>query len=343
MQAVVEGAAYVGAVAENEVSRVKDDRPASDSDTETAEEADGGPVVGSDVEEEAREASDVEEKLDSDSALLEELLREQESEPTTEKWQQRHPRSASSKVQSFIQRNHAVSDDAGSSDDEWMPSGDNSHGAAPKRGGRPPGNDPDAAAPKRRGPRPRRLSHENSLVAACPRCRAILLRTDLQNHERECGHDGSSGGAAYICEYCAKTFSVRSHLSTHIRNQHRKRACVCEQCGVVSASTMALYAHKMSWHGERRIACSACDRRFLSPFALRKHARRHDAHRPRTFSCSYAGCRRAFYEAKHLEVHMLRHTDEKPLQCRHCDFVCRQRNSINYHVSKYHPDKAPHK
>lgn len=35
------------------------------------------------------------------------------------------------------------------------------------------------------------------------------------------------------------------------------------------------------------------------------------------------------------------HTDEKPLKCEHCEYTCRQKNSIKFHMKKKHPDLLP--
>lgn len=56
----------------------------------------------------------------------------------------------------------------------------------------------------------------------------------------------------------------------------------------------------------------------------------------RPVACDYPGCDKSFRELKHLKVHHMQHTDEKPLRCEICDYSCRQRNSLNWHMKSKH-------
>jgi len=53
-------------------------------------------------------------------------------------------------------------------------------------------------------------------------------------------------------------------------------------------------------------------------------------------TCEFPGCRREFRERKHLKVHRMQHTDERPLSCALCTYTCRQRNSLNWHMKSRH-------
>ena len=53
-------------------------------------------------------------------------------------------------------------------------------------------------------------------------------------------------------------------------------------------------------------------------------------------TCEFAGCQREFRELKHLKVHRMQHTDERPLSCALCVYTCRQRNSLNWHMKSRH-------
>lgn len=61
----------------------------------------------------------------------------------------------------------------------------------------------------------------------------------------------------------------------------------------------------------------------------------------RTHFCTFITCTKAFRTADALKVHTLMHTDEKPLKCEHCEYTCRQKNSIKFHMKKKHPDLLP--
>lgn len=58
----------------------------------------------------------------------------------------------------------------------------------------------------------------------------------------------------------------------------------------------------------------------------------------RTHFCTFMTCFKAFRNADSLKVHMLFHQDLKPLKCEHCDYTCRQKASIRFHMKKKHPE-----
>ena len=58
----------------------------------------------------------------------------------------------------------------------------------------------------------------------------------------------------------------------------------------------------------------------------------------RSFFCTHDGCSKAFRTPDALKVHELQHANEHPISCEHCDYICKQRNSLRYHVLKKHPE-----
>ena len=56
----------------------------------------------------------------------------------------------------------------------------------------------------------------------------------------------------------------------------------------------------------------------------------------RKFVCSWKDCGKAFRHSDNLRVHYRRHTNEKPIKCDHCDFTCRQRSALQFHVKSEH-------
>ena len=58
----------------------------------------------------------------------------------------------------------------------------------------------------------------------------------------------------------------------------------------------------------------------------------------RTHFCTFMTCTKAFKTADSLKVHMLFHQDLKPLKCEHCEYTCRQKASIRFHMKKKHPE-----
>ncbi|XP_014662593.1 PREDICTED: uncharacterized protein LOC106805493 [Priapulus caudatus] len=318
-----------------------------------------------------------ENESDSDTSLLELMLRDEQEEPTT-KWIHRRPRQASSKVQKFIRSSiiDTESCDAEPEEDEWKPQDKakkcDDDDCDDSDGDYDDSNDddddhsddddddtvvsPENAARRRFNPLvvrarsydPKKLRKDAAapaLVDSCQRCHSLLLRADVAKHEQDCGssNNSSSINKELMCEYCAKMFPTPVALGKHIRRIHVGESVKCDDCGMVLSCYQGMLSHRRRRHGDgmRIHSCTTCGRAFDNLHHLTRHSNVHLAVRPRDYPCTYAGCQRAFYDTKHLKVHMLRHTGEKPLQCDRCEFVCRQRNSMNYHINKYHREDEP--
>ena len=52
--------------------------------------------------------------------------------------------------------------------------------------------------------------------------------------------------------------------------------------------------------------------------------------------CDWKDCGKAFRHSDNLRVHYRRHTNEKPVKCDKCDFTCRQKSSLQFHVKSRH-------
>ena len=84
----------------------------------------------------------------------------------------------------------------------------------------------------------------------------------------------------------------------------------------------------------------SCGQRFATPIDLLEHVQ--SSHEGVSqWPCPLPGCTRHFGAERHLRVHLLMHKDEKPLQCPFCQYRCRQKNALNWHVRK-HPESTGH-
>ena len=52
--------------------------------------------------------------------------------------------------------------------------------------------------------------------------------------------------------------------------------------------------------------------------------------------CDWKDCGKAFRHSDNLRVHYRRHTNEKPIKCDKCDFTCRQKSSLQFHMKSRH-------
>ena len=117
------------------------------------------------------------------------------------------------------------------------------------------------------------------------------------------------------CEYCSKTFTLKSSL----RN------------------------HEKLHSGGKSFPCTYCDRKFARKKDVESHERIHTGEKP--FSCSY--CDKSFNRKDMLVLHTKRHTEEKP-QCKYCgkkflnlyyvqkheNSVCKKKSQIALNIYK---------
>ena len=54
------------------------------------------------------------------------------------------------------------------------------------------------------------------------------------------------------------------------------------------------------------------------------------------FPCDFIGCTKSFRMARHLHVHQLTHLECQTLNCNLCEYSCRQRNSLTWHMKSKH-------
>ncbi|KAL4227034.1 hypothetical protein ACF0H5_015010 [Mactra antiquata] len=144
---------------------------------------------------------------------------------------------------------------------------------------------------------------------------------------------------------CGKTFKTINGLKFHMLSHQidRPYACKTEGCDRSFKTSRALGLHLNEFHKQaaKNYKCTeeGCDMAFYKKSHLDRHI---DAHKDnRTHFCLFITCTKAFRTAEALKVHTRVHTDEKPLKCEHCDYRCRQKSSITFHMKKKHPDMLP--
>ncbi len=202
----------------------------------------------------------------------------------------------------------------------------------------------------------------------CKICKQLFETAQKMWSHRLVEHDELN---KIYCELCSFNTESRLELETHAMTVHHQelpdtKEYMCCWCGKVFSSRHGFRHHvlKHSEDGPPEYPCPQdnCDEKFLSRLAIKLHM--HQAHPkpaqdtpPDTtvpsadgddnsqgsnlssnehLVCDYKGCDKSFREAKHLKVHKMLHTDEKPLKCAQCDYSCRQRNSMNWHMKSKH-------
>jgi uncharacterized Zn-finger protein len=102
---------------------------------------------------------------------------------------------------------------------------------------------------------------------------------------------------------CAKTFSARKNMLTHMKSHSGDRPFVC--------------------------GFPNCGKAFALAGILRVHCRIHTGERP--FPCLFKGCTKEFKESGSLIKHMRIHTGERPFQCAKCGRAFNQSGHLLRH------------
>lgn len=194
----------------------------------------------------------------------------------------------------------------------------------------------------------------------CPQCKK-LYGYDT-NHTEDCSTDNVDGGicetregsvasqgdvagleaandelACQICgKLCGSPVSYAQHVNEH---QNDDLTCVEDGCCRRFKNSSELRRHVKHTHAkgkEHPCVYEGCDKKFMKNFHLQEHIRvKH--FNIKAFKCPWPDCEKEFAGIRHLKVHMLIHKGEKPLKCDFCDYRCRQRNALNWHMRK-HPE-----
>ena len=179
------------------------------------------------------------------------------------------------------------------------------------------------------------------------------------------------GVETFTCSICGKVFMSKHYMNTHKLTFHNNRRPVsCPFCGKIKIGTHLLEDHIKTVHEAPRFICDICGQTCVSNSRLRGHIQeKHERKRP--FTCDVEGCTSAFYRQRSLSIHMrnvherakdfkcnwlacnrafhsvyslkrheLIHSGDKPIQCRHCDYSCRQNTSLKLHLRKIHPQSS---
>ncbi|KAK0088745.1 hypothetical protein PV325_010852 [Microctonus aethiopoides] len=117
------------------------------------------------------------------------------------------------------------------------------------------------------------------------------------------------------CNHCDKTFKTAKILRAHIKKTHSESNLVkCLECDLRFMSEVRLRHHMMIVHDQLedtiKYMCDICDTNLKTKIRLIKH-------------------------------HQDQHSDERPLQCRYCEWRCKQISALVYH-ERIHTNELPY-
>ncbi|XP_030287025.1 zinc finger protein 250-like isoform X2 [Sparus aurata] len=165
-------------------------------------------------------------------------------------------------------------------------------------------------------------------------CEAFALKVSLENHQKL--HKASK---LHRCFTCHKVFELKEQLKAHCRTHSNKKTRLCGVCGKSLSDYRSLSRHKMTHSEERPHICQVCGRRFKLPGTLKQHKKIH-TDRERSYLCDV--CCKMFLTSKELQIHMRRHTNEKPYHCGECGKGFSTKGPLTIHM-RVHTGETPYR
>ncbi|XP_041377362.1 uncharacterized protein LOC121389780 [Gigantopelta aegis] len=215
----------------------------------------------------------------------------------------------------------------------------------------------------------RHVTDKHPATQRCSMCfYTCRTKTELRQHVMT-QHQLAPLPNTTLCHICGQQFKVTINVQKHLAEVHgiveeSLKKYVCDQCGNEYILKQSFRKHQLTHRG-KIIPCSVCDKLFATHDHLRRHyntvhlkLKKHfcphegcdmkfafrrslTSHvnmvhlKLRLFPCTWPNCDRKFYAKKHLTVHLRIHNDEKPHKCSICNYACRQRAALNWHMKKH--------
>ena len=167
--------------------------------------------------------------------------------------------------------------------------------------------------------------------------------------------DEHAGAVRICCDTCEYSTTQVSEILAHVMSAHgnevdSKKMCKCFICGK-GYSTMFSLNHHLLRHcedGPPKFKCPyrGCETVVHTRSALGNHVKRMHMRTTKssvkpevdgTYRCDYGQCTEAFTDTKDLKLHKSSaHASVKLLHCHLCEYTCKQRNSLNWHMKAKH-------
>ena len=109
------------------------------------------------------------------------------------------------------------------------------------------------------------------------------------------------------CEICSFVTDRKSRFHDHVKMHKNQRDLPCPECQKMFVTRRTLGAHRQKVHGQRTLQCEFCAYAPPTASQLREHVRVMHTHR-----------------------------DQKPFQCRYCDFRSATRGNCHKHMVSRH-------
>lgn len=174
--------------------------------------------------------------------------------------------------------------------------------------------------------------HTDERPYSCPFCpKSFRQITSLIRHKRM-----HTGEKPYACPICGKKFSDSNLVKKHQSVHSDERKYTCHLCNKSMKTRNALNSHLGRHTNEKQLICSFCGVTFSLKGNLKTHIRR--VHSERSGQCTI--CLKTFSD---LEVHMRKHTGERPFLCKLCNQSYATKRSLSHHMAFKHENATKFK
>ncbi|KAI8129087.1 Zinc finger protein 197 [Lucilia cuprina] len=202
---------------------------------------------------------------------------------------------------------------------------------------------------------------DDNIPTPCDQCDRVFPNARLLSRHKR--HTHVPEELKVQCPYCTAKFGRRHNMYAHMRTHHKDennalanrkfpRQFACEQCDGVYTSKYYLLAHMNLKHNpdnvaqkpkrvalpKKRFLCTLCGSKFDTQSNLDVHIRRHTGDKP--FKCDL--CERSFYRPCDVQAHRRSHTGEKPFKCTICEKPFARSNKLKIHM-RTHSNERPYK
>ena len=133
------------------------------------------------------------------------------------------------------------------------------------------------------------------------------------------------------CTVCGH-ISSKKNLSRHMRTHTGEKIYRCNRCGRRFTSAVNLMKHDLTHIADFQFHCRAC----FHGFSLKAQAVEHEKHcRKLHYEC-YLCKKFVSFSKCNLEIHLRKHTGDKPFHCEICMKVFFQKQNLKRHLNTIH-------